>query len=70
MKKNVFTFAAIGLSLSCLQSASAADFLIKPYLFSIFGQHIGVAWQYAATPNPTPKLSLFQGGTSRPRIDG
>jgi hypothetical protein len=61
MKKNLVLLSAV-LALSCLNSASADDFQIKPYLFSILGQQIGVAWQYSSLPATAPKLSLYKGG--------
>lgn len=38
-----------------------ADFLIKPYLFTIKGQDVALAWQYKSEPSTKPEVSLYQG---------
>jgi hypothetical protein len=64
VKKQYFAFIVFSLSLFCLNSAVADSFAIKPYLFSILGQQVGVAWQYNSLPAnvTTPGLALYQSG--------
>lgn len=47
-------------STSLASSAPADDkrFLIQPYLFSILGKQIGVAWQYASPPKEVPSITF------------